>query len=420
MIEHFRPIADAIGVPHNKVRIRGALVGGGFGGKEDLTVEVYLALLAKRTGRPVRLEYTREDSFVGHGKRHPFILTYRTGVTKDGKITALDVRMVADSGAYVFLSPYVLLYALVAAPGPYRVDNLNVFARAVATNNMFTSAFRGFGALQACAAYEQQMDEVAKALGLDRLELPPAQLPEDRRADVHGLRAAERDLDRPVRRTGLGRARRAHALRRSDPDRPRHRLLPAELRPAHLPARHLRGLGRGGDGRHRGGAFRGHRHRRRPGLGARPDRGGGPRRHPRQRRDLQQRFRGDAARRHHHRDPRPVHDRQRGEAGGGRSPGAARRTRRQGVRRRAGRSRHGRQRGSSWWTPPKSRCPLVDLVRICGAEGIHRSELSRCSALPSPTFSTRRPVRARPIPTTPTARTRSRWRWTWTPGRWRC
>ena len=171
VIEHFRPIADAIGVPHNKVRIRGALVGGGFGGKEDLTVEVYLALLAKRTGRPVRLEYSREDSFVGHGKRHPFVLTYRTGVTRDGRITALDVHMVADSGAYVFLSPYVLLYALVAAPGPYRIDNLNVFARAVATNNMFTSAFRGFGALQACAAYEQQMDEVAKAIGLDRMEL---------------------------------------------------------------------------------------------------------------------------------------------------------------------------------------------------------------------------------------------------------
>ncbi len=171
VIEHFRPIADAIGVPHNRVRVRGALVGGGFGGKEDLTVEVYLALLALRTGRPVRLEYTREDSFVGHGKRHPFVMTYRTGVTRDGRITALDVDMVADSGAYVFLSPYVVLYALVAAPGPYRVDNLNVFARAVATNNMFTSAFRGFGAMQACAAYEQQMDEVAKAIGLDRMEL---------------------------------------------------------------------------------------------------------------------------------------------------------------------------------------------------------------------------------------------------------
>ena len=170
VIEHFRFIADAIDVPHNKVRIRGALVGGGFGGKEDVTVEIYLALMAKHTRRPVRLEYTREESFVGHGKRHPFILTYRTGVNRDGKITGCDVRIIADAGAYVFLSPYVLLYGAVAAPGPYRIDHLNVDATAVATNNMYTSAFRGFGAMQACAAYEQQMDEIAKALGMDRLE----------------------------------------------------------------------------------------------------------------------------------------------------------------------------------------------------------------------------------------------------------
>ncbi len=170
VIEHFRGIADAVGVPHNKIRIRGALVGGGFGGKEDVTVETYLALLAQRTGRPVRLEYTREESFLGHGKRHPFKMTYRTGVKRDGRITALEVDMIADAGAYVFLSPYVLLYAVVAAPGPYRIDNLKVDARAVATNNMFTSAFRGFGGAQACIAYEQQMDEVAKALGMDRIE----------------------------------------------------------------------------------------------------------------------------------------------------------------------------------------------------------------------------------------------------------
>ena len=122
-------------------------MGGGFGGKEDITVELYLALLAQHTLRPVRLEYSREDSFVGHGKRHPFKLTYRTGVTKDGKITALDVQIIADSGAYVFLSPYVLFYGAVNAPGPYRIDNLNVYARAVSTNNMFTSAFRGFAGL---------------------------------------------------------------------------------------------------------------------------------------------------------------------------------------------------------------------------------------------------------------------------------
>jgi len=171
VIEHFRFIAEAVGVPHNKVRILGSLVGGGFGGKEDITVEVYLALLAKATSRPVRLAYTREDSFFGHGKRHPFVITHRTGVTDDGKITALQVDIVADAGAYVFLSPYVLLYGTVAAPGPYRIDNVHVDAKAVATNNMYTSAFRGFGAVQACAAHEQQMEEIAAALGMDSLEL---------------------------------------------------------------------------------------------------------------------------------------------------------------------------------------------------------------------------------------------------------
>ena len=171
VIEHFRFIADAVGVPHNKVRILGSLVGGGFGGKEDITVEVYLALLAKYTRRPVRLEFSRENSFMGHGKRHPFVMTYRTGVMRDGKISALDVRMVSDAGAYVYLSPYVLLYAAVAAPGPYLVEDLNVEAISVATNNMYTSAFRGFGAAQACIAYEQQMDEIADALKISRLEL---------------------------------------------------------------------------------------------------------------------------------------------------------------------------------------------------------------------------------------------------------
>jgi CO/xanthine dehydrogenase Mo-binding subunit len=171
VIEHFRPIAEAIGVPHNKVRILGSLVGGGFGGKEDVTVEIYLALLAQATGRPVRLAYTREDSMFGHGKRHPFVITHRTGFDRDGRITALQVTITADAGAYVFLSPYVLLYATVAAPGPYRVDNLRVDAVAVATNNMFTSAFRGFGAAQACVAHEAQMDEAARALGIDRMEL---------------------------------------------------------------------------------------------------------------------------------------------------------------------------------------------------------------------------------------------------------
>ena len=171
VIEHFRSIARAVGVPQNKIRIRGTMVGGGFGGKEDITVEIFLALLAKYTRRPVRLEFTREESFIAQSKRHPFVITHRTGVKKNGQITAAEIKLIADSGAYPYLSPYVLLYATVMAAGPYRVDNLRVDSLAVATNQSFTSAFRGFGGPQACIAYEQQMDEIAQALNMDTLEI---------------------------------------------------------------------------------------------------------------------------------------------------------------------------------------------------------------------------------------------------------
>jgi CO/xanthine dehydrogenase Mo-binding subunit len=171
VIEHFRSIARAVGVPQNKIRIRGTMVGGGFGGKEDITVEIFLALLAKHTRRPVRLEFTREESFIAQSKRHPFRITHRTGVLKSGRIVAAEIKLIADSGAYPYLSPYVLLYATVMASGPYRVDNLRVDSLAAATNQSFTSAFRGFGGPQACVAYEQQMDEIARALKMDPLEV---------------------------------------------------------------------------------------------------------------------------------------------------------------------------------------------------------------------------------------------------------
>ena len=171
VIEHFRSIAKAIGVPQNKIRIQGTMVGGGFGGKEDITVEIYLALLAKHTNRPVRLVYTREESIFGHSKRHPYVIKHRTGVKKNGRITAAEIDIISDSGAYPYLSPYVLLYTVVMSTGPYRVDNLRVDAATVATNNIYTSAFRGFGGPQACFAYEQQMDAIAEKLGMDPLEL---------------------------------------------------------------------------------------------------------------------------------------------------------------------------------------------------------------------------------------------------------
>jgi CO/xanthine dehydrogenase Mo-binding subunit len=171
VVEHFRSIARAVGVPHNKIHIQGTMIGGGFGGKEDITVEIFLALLAKHTRRPVRLEYTREESLLAHSKRHPFVITHRTGVKKNGRITAAEITMVSDAGAYPYLSPYVLLYATVTACGPYRVDNLHVDSASIATNNPFTSAFRGFGVPQACVAHEQQMDEIAAALDLDPLDV---------------------------------------------------------------------------------------------------------------------------------------------------------------------------------------------------------------------------------------------------------
>jgi CO/xanthine dehydrogenase Mo-binding subunit len=170
VVEHFRSIALALNIPQNRLHIQGTMVGGGFGGKEDITVEIFLGLLTLYTHRPVRIEYSREESIQAHSKRHPFIITHRTGVTRDGRITAAEIKMVANSGAYVYLSPYVLLYATATATGPYRVDNVRVDSLAVATNNPFTSAFRGFGAPQACFAYEQQMDAIAQKLGMDPYE----------------------------------------------------------------------------------------------------------------------------------------------------------------------------------------------------------------------------------------------------------
>ncbi len=170
VVEHFRSIAQAVGVPHNKVHVRGTMIGGGFGGKEDITVEIFLALLTKETRRPVRLAYTREESILAHSKRHPFIITHRTGVKNNGRITGAKINMISDSGAYPYLSPYVLLYATVTSCGPYRIENLTVDSVSVATNNPFASAFRGFGGAQAAVAYEQQMDEMAKALAMDPFE----------------------------------------------------------------------------------------------------------------------------------------------------------------------------------------------------------------------------------------------------------
>src|SRR6266542_340637 len=169
VIEHAATIAAVLGLPSSRVRVISTYMGGGFGGKEDMTVEPYLALLVWRTRRPVRMVWDRQDSIMASTKRHPFTMRYQTGVRRDGTIVAQTVDVVGDAGAYPYLSARVLFAACALASGPYRVPNVRHRARAVFTNNVPTSAFRGFGAMQVTFAYEQQMDRIAAALGLDPL-----------------------------------------------------------------------------------------------------------------------------------------------------------------------------------------------------------------------------------------------------------
>ncbi len=171
VIEHYRVVAEVLGVPQNKVRVIGPYVGGGFGGKEDVTVEVFLGLLAWRTRRPVRMVWSRQESLLARPKRHPFIMRYRTGAMRDGRLVAQAVDLLADSGAYAYLSALVLMYATVTASGPYRIPQVFVDARVAYTNNPPTSAMRGFGAMQMVLGYESQMDQLARRLGIDPVEL---------------------------------------------------------------------------------------------------------------------------------------------------------------------------------------------------------------------------------------------------------
>jgi CO/xanthine dehydrogenase Mo-binding subunit len=168
VIEHAATIARILGLPQSKVRVIAAYMGGGFGGKEDMTVEPYLALLAWHTRRPVRMIWDRQESLVASTKRHPFIMRYRTGASRDGTITAQQVEILGDAGAYPNLSPRVLFAAAACACGPYRVPNASITSTAVFTNNVPASAFRGFGAMQIVLGYESQMDLLAERLGLTR------------------------------------------------------------------------------------------------------------------------------------------------------------------------------------------------------------------------------------------------------------
>jgi xanthine dehydrogenase D subunit len=163
-------IAPVLGLPEDKVRMTLAGVGGAFGGREDLSMQIHACLLALRTGKPVKIVYNRFESFFGHVHRHPAKLHYEHGATKDGKLTHLKARIVLDGGAYASSSPAVVGNAASLGAGPYVIEDVDIEALALYTNNPPCGAMRGFGAVQACFAYEAQMDKLAAKLGMDPVE----------------------------------------------------------------------------------------------------------------------------------------------------------------------------------------------------------------------------------------------------------
>ena len=170
VVEHYTDVTEALQIPRNKIRLIAAPMGGGFGGREDVTVEILVGLLAWHTRRPVRLVYSRDESILAHGKRNAYVLRYKMGAKRSGEITALEAEVVSDSGAYAALTPWILYYTTATATGPYRIPDVLVDASAVYTNNTFASAFRGFGSVQACFAYEGHMDAMAGELGMSPRE----------------------------------------------------------------------------------------------------------------------------------------------------------------------------------------------------------------------------------------------------------
>ncbi len=164
-------IATCLKLPREKVRLTLAGTGGAFGGREDVSLQIHLCMLALQTGRPVKMVYSREESFFGHVHRHPARMWYRHHADRSGELVKVEARLVLDGGAYASSSTAVIMNACIFSPGPYRVPNAVVDGYAVRTNNPPCGAMRGFGAVQACFAHEAQMDKLAEALGMDPVDL---------------------------------------------------------------------------------------------------------------------------------------------------------------------------------------------------------------------------------------------------------
>lgn len=164
-------IAEALELPVEQVKVVNPAVGGAFGGREDVTMQIHLALAAKKVKRPVKTTYTREESFHAHAKRHAMKMLFKTGADREGKLLATKVTIHADTGAYASWAINVLRKAGVHATGPYVIPNVHVDGYSVYTNHPFAGAMRGFGATQVPIAHEMQMDALAEKLNLSPVEI---------------------------------------------------------------------------------------------------------------------------------------------------------------------------------------------------------------------------------------------------------
>jgi CO/xanthine dehydrogenase Mo-binding subunit len=164
-------VAHALGLPEEQVRIIYPAIGGAFGGREDMSVQIVLALAAMKLQRPVKIIWSREESILGHHKRHPTVIRAKWGATRDGKVIAAEAQVYGDSGAYAYTTTKVLGNANLMVSGPYEIPNVKVDTYGIYTNNIPCGAFRGFGGPQGAFAAEGQMNKLAEALRMDPVEL---------------------------------------------------------------------------------------------------------------------------------------------------------------------------------------------------------------------------------------------------------